>query len=160
MAMTGGDTEMAHAKGEKTGQGYDTPREPLAGNPPSILILDDDPDILYAATTLLGRNGLCAVGVATMEEALLQMERLPIRVVILDLIMPGVSDIAAFNAIRERQPGMPIIISTGIGFHNIKTEMIRAPQVYVLEKPYSCSALCAAVAEVLFDAVDADREGG
>ena len=128
-------------------------------NAPAVLLIDDDNEIRETASILLGANGYRVFAAGSRAEAMEVLPKKQIHVVIQDLILPDARDIDLFNEIRGVRPTMPVIICTGIGFARIKREMLRAPLVFYLEKPYTCSALCASIMGALCAAAQAPRTG-
>ena len=85
-------------------------------NPISVLLVDDSPRFLQAATRFLQEHcadDILVVGAAEGgEEGLNQARRLQPRVVLLDLCMPGMSGLDAIPLLREALPKTCIIALT------------------------------------------------
>lgn len=77
-----------------------------------ILIADDDPAILDALAMLLERD-YEVVATRNGEELLLELERQPCDLVVLDLRMPLVKGENALTAIQANGGSMPIIVMSG-----------------------------------------------
>ena len=77
-----------------------------------ILIADDDPAILGGLSTLLARD-YEVVATRNGEELLIELERQPFDLVLLDLRMPLVKGESALTAIHAHGGSTPIIVMSG-----------------------------------------------
>jgi two-component system response regulator NreC len=77
-----------------------------------ILVVDDDAILRAGLTLLLEREeGFDCVGAAdSAEQALELMARLQPRLVIMDLEMPGMGGLEGVLALRERHPGVAVLV--------------------------------------------------
>lgn len=121
----------------------------LSPTAPRVLLVDDDHEIRVTARILLHVNGYAVDTAGNAEDAMRIMATKNINAVVLDLMLPDASETDLFSAIRNHTPEMPIVICTGLEFSRINPEILSAPLVSYLEKPYTCSALCGAVAGIL-----------
>ena len=77
---------------------------------PRVVLADDDALIRYTTHRIL-RDACEVVGEAADGEAAVALARdLQPDVVVLDISMPGMSGFAAARAIRDRQPGIRVIM--------------------------------------------------
>jgi CheY-like chemotaxis protein len=72
-----------------------------------------------------------------------------IDIVILDLIMPGMNGGKTFDRIREIQPEMPVILSSGYSISGQATEIMRRGCNGFIQKPFNISELSQKVRNVL-----------
>jgi DNA-binding NtrC family response regulator len=78
---------------------------------PSILIVDDEADILELLAAMLAEYRVsCALNVA---EAKVAFERERCSLVITDIRMPGASGFSFISHVKELAPATPIIVITG-----------------------------------------------
>ena len=76
------------------------------------------------------------------EEALARLAANPdLDAVLSDVVMPGSDGVALAALIRERRPGLPILLMTG---HANPTRLVGEA---VIDKPFTPQALAAALAE-------------
>lgn len=68
-----------------------------------IVVADDDPDILHLVVCKLTQAGFDAVGVTDGTAALDAIETDPPRLVILDIMMPGMSGIDVLRKVRANE---------------------------------------------------------
>lgn len=117
---------------------------------PSILLVDDDPNIRDALVENLTDEGYCVHAVGNGQEALdwLEGQVDPPGVVLLDLMMP-VMDGHAFLAAREASPllaGVPVVvISASCDWDGIDRNRVRAclPKPIALDRLLSAIDACA-----------------
>ncbi|GAB4337855.1 MAG: two-component system response regulator GlrR [Desulfobulbaceae bacterium] len=80
-----------------------------------ILLVDDEADLLSLWKVRLESNGFEVVTSLSGEEALARMPVFNPHLVITDLKMAGIDGLALFEAIRERNKTVPVIIITAHG---------------------------------------------
>lgn len=115
-----------------------------------ILIVDDE---LEFATTLAERlvlRGYDAVAEASTEAALsaIRADWTP-DVVLLDLKMPGVSGLDALELIKERGPGIEVIMVTGHGSTASGIEGMKRGLFDYLMKPVDIADIVSKVNEIM-----------
>lgn len=79
---------------------------------PTVLVVDDDPDQLGLITTFLNREGCTVIAAGSGEHALSLLSDLPVDLVIVDLLLPGVDGWQLAAELRKRLPGCPVAISS------------------------------------------------
>jgi DNA-binding NarL/FixJ family response regulator len=82
-----------------------------------VVLVDDEPDIVYLARTLFERDGrFNVVGEASDgEEAVRLAERLQPEAVLLDILMPGMDGWAALPLIRRVAPATAVVVVSALG---------------------------------------------
>lgn len=102
-----------------------------------ILVVDDDPNILTAAESLLGALGNRVTTARTRREAMTQLDAGAYDVLMTDLTMPDCSgwDLARYS--KMRAPAKPVIMMTGWGLALDAKEMRTGVVNGVLTKPFS-----------------------
>ncbi|HEY6099714.1 MAG TPA: response regulator [Anaeromyxobacter sp.] len=84
--------------------------------PPTVLVVDDEPDIREAVSELLSEEGYDVVGASDGAEALTKLHTCHPTVVLLDLMMPGM-DGWQFRAAQREDPevsGIPVIVLSAL----------------------------------------------
>ncbi len=81
----------------------------------TILLVDDDPDILRLMSLRLGSAGYRVQAVDSGEKALAALAASRPELVITDLKMGGIDGLALFDEIRKQAPVLPVIILTAHG---------------------------------------------
>lgn len=86
------------------------------GDPKTILIVDDEPDVCTYISTLLEDNGYATISAKDGEEALGKLQAVSPALITLDISMPEKSGVKLYREIKEdsRWKKIPIIIITGI----------------------------------------------
>jgi two-component system response regulator GlrR len=82
---------------------------------PSILVVDDDPDLLRLMQIRLAAAGYAVTTAESGERALAQLAAARPRLVVTDLRMNGMDGMALFDAIHAAHPALPVIILTAHG---------------------------------------------
>lgn len=85
-----------------------------------FLVIDDDPAITRFLATYLKQKGHTCATLTEGFQTAAWLELHDCEVVIVDLNMPKVDGISLITYIREIQPGLPIIVFTGIGYEEEK----------------------------------------
>ncbi len=107
---------------------------------PTVLIVDDDDDIVEILTALLERDGYRCRGAPNGERALEISERERPALVLLDMQMPVMNGQMCARALRERYgPELPIIIMTAAAHPRVRYEHVDANDL--LEKPFGIDRL-------------------
>jgi len=121
------------------------------GKQPTILVADDDVEVLSLVTRHLRQREVRLVEASDGEEALRAARREKPDLVILDVMMPGMSGWEVCRAIREDESlsHTGVIMLTGIGERlNEMTSPLYGADDF-LDKPFDFADLDAKVQEVL-----------
>jgi CheY-like chemotaxis protein len=115
----------------------------LAGGTETILLVDDEAMILDVGRDMLERMGYRVVTADSGESALSQLSKLngEVDLVVLDLIMPGMSGAKVFDKIREWDPTIPVILSSGYSINGQATELLEQGCNGFIQKPYGIREL-------------------
>jgi CheY-like chemotaxis protein len=79
----------------------------------SVLVVDDDSELLYILSVRLVSAGYTVYGAANGVEALEQMEKHPVDVVLTDYHMPKMDGLELLSNSRVKWPGIPVIVVSG-----------------------------------------------
>ena len=80
-----------------------------------VLIVDDEKNILTAFEVTLKYSGISnIITCQDSREVMPLLEKQPVEVILLDLIMPHISGEALLRQIHENFPGIPVIIITAV----------------------------------------------
>lgn len=116
---------------------------------PTILVVDDDADILNLLEMRLSANGYHVVVANSGQQALSLFNLHPISLVISDLRMPEMDGFALFTAIQQLNATVPFILLTA---HGSIPEAVHATQQGVfsfLTKPFDSKTLLELVTSAL-----------
>jgi DNA-binding response OmpR family regulator len=81
-----------------------------------FLIIDDDPTITNFLVTYLKQKGHTCQSLTDGFQTAHWLEQRDCEVVVVDLKMPKVDGISLIAFLRERNPRLPIIVFTGVGY--------------------------------------------
>jgi DNA-binding response OmpR family regulator len=104
---------------------------------PSLLIVDDDPDICQALTDFLEYERYQVKTVGTGEEAVARAEQYRFDAAILDLGLPDTDGLSLFRRLAEIDPNLPVIILTALNSEEKRIESFRQGATAYLTKPYN-----------------------
>ncbi|HLH29632.1 MAG TPA: ATP-binding protein [Terriglobia bacterium] len=120
----------------------------VTGGSEKILVADDEPELLRLLQTGLSELGYSVVCAKNGIEAVENAED-DVRLIILDMIMPEMDGVAALRCIREKTPGVKVLVASGY------TSPEKAPVLEALgiegfvQKPFELSKLAVTVRDVL-----------
>ncbi len=115
---------------------------------PRVLLIEDDPSVREAVQDFLEVAGIAAVAAADGATGiqLYEEHRDSIEVVLLDYRMTGLSGGETMAILRQLEPGLRIIMTSGYRLDQLPGEV--QPD-YILHKPYHFTTLIAAVERFL-----------
>ena len=117
-----------------------------------ILIVDDDPvqrRLLEAAVRRMGHDATVAEGGEAALALLEDAKDNPFRLVILDLMMPGIGGLQVMEAMRERGIALPVIVQTAHGGIDTVVNAMRAGAADFVVKPVSPERLQVSIGNAL-----------
>jgi two-component system, OmpR family, response regulator len=118
------------------------------GSGPVLLLIEDDPSIGNLVRSYLARHGYRIVWVRTGEEGLAELARHPVRLVVLDIGLPGMDGFDVCRVIRERS-GVPIVMLTARDEEPDRVAGLEVGADDYLPKPFSPRELAARIKAVL-----------
>jgi len=111
----------------------------------AVLLVEDEPDLLETAETLLGELGYAVMPARNAAEALDHLSRgHVVDVLVSDVMMPGgMSGVELARAARRMRPDLPIVLATG--YADAAAEAAGALGAPMVHKPYAIEQLGAAM---------------
>lgn len=108
-----------------------------------ILIIEDNERNLKLVRDVLQFNGFRTAEARTAEDGLALARSRPPDLVLLDLQLPGIDGMAAFQKLRESPPtaGIPVVAVTAFAMKDDRERVLRAGFNGYLEKPISVREL-------------------
>ncbi len=92
----------------------------------TVLVVDDSPVDRHLAGAIIGKvPGWMAVFASNGREALETIERQPPDVVLTDLLMPEMDGLELVQAVRSRQPMVPVILMTAHGSEDVAIQALQ-----------------------------------
>ena len=96
----------------------------MANEPKSILVVDDEADIVTTLVQLLQREGHRVTSAADGRQAIACLGKVAFDVVITDMFMPEVDGAQLIMVIRRVQPNAAIVAMSGGGVYMSPTEAL------------------------------------
>ena len=117
---------------------------------PSLLIIDDEPNIRRMVGALLASEGFEVRDAHDGPSGLARADELEPDLVLLDLMMPGTLDgMTVLERLRDRFPDLPVIMMSGRAGLADAVKATRLGAVNFLEKPLSPEGVLLAIASAL-----------
>ncbi|MCS6765602.1 MAG: sigma 54-interacting transcriptional regulator [Candidatus Protistobacter heckmanni] len=124
----------------------------------SILLIDDDPDLLRLLSLRLCSAGYAVTAVGSGEEALARLAVAPPHLVISDVRLPGKDGLALYDDIRQRFAALPVILLTAHGTIPDAVEATARGVCAYLTKPFDGTQLLEKIAQALKLSASAQEE--
>ncbi len=115
---------------------------------PGLLVVDDDAGV-REAYALIFEGVMDVVEAGDAASALEAVRRQAFDVILLDVRMPGVSGVEAFEALRAVQPRVPIVFATAVDTAETAVRAMRLGAFDYLVKPFHQDELMAVVRRAL-----------
>ena len=114
-----------------------------------ILLVDDEEEFVTTLAERLELRGLQARAVTNGEDALQMIETDPPRVVILDVMMPGLGGLEVLKRIKTQNPQIHVILLTGRGSTKEGIEGMQLGAFDYLMKPINIEELIKKMQEAI-----------
>src|SRR2546428_9316396 len=99
-----------------------------------LLLVDDEPALLFTLSQLLKSRGLEAVLARSGKEALAKLEG--VDAVVTDYAMPEMDGVQLLQAIHERDESLPVILLTAHGSERIAVRAMKTGAYEYVTKPF------------------------
>jgi CheY-like chemotaxis protein len=121
----------------------------LRGNGETVLVAEDDEQVLSVATKVLEQAGYRVLTARHGDEALqvYAAHDGPIDLAILDVVMPHRNGRLTYDELHRRDAALPVLFATGYSYHHLQDGLIEETQV--LRKPYTPQDLLERVRAIL-----------
>lgn len=116
---------------------------------PSVLLVDDVPDMLELLRRSVQAMGLLPYTAANVVDAIDLMGQGAVDLVITDLNMPGVGGIQLVRYISQHHPDIPVLVVTGYPNVQDAVEVMKLGAVEYITKPFTQDELERAVSNVI-----------
>lgn len=136
------EADASHAPGTAPPPA-DTPAEPAG---PTVLLVEDEVPVRKVASRVLSRSGYRVLEAETGGKALELAEHHgdTIDVVVSDVVMPEMDGATLVDRLRERRPGLAVVLMSGYSEKELGAEARRKATVF-LEKPFAPEELIQAI---------------
>ncbi len=128
----------------------------------TVLVVDDDPEVLQYTAMTLNRSGIHAIGANSGEEALRTYSRRKreIRLILTDIIMPQSSGIELAVAILTLDPKLPIVFMSGYKRDHLEQFGSALKGHDLLGKPFTPAELLSTVRRAIHAAGPMEKAAG
>jgi len=129
----------------------------------SILVVDDDLDILNLIQLCLKRLGYSVAVASSGKEAIGFLRRETVDLVITDIVMPDMDGFELLGALSKKSPKLPVIAMSGGGQLSAGTYLKMAPGFHVagtLYKPFNTESLSKVIKAVEASSKTPGKTGG
>jgi DNA-binding NtrC family response regulator len=108
-----------------------------------VLVIDDEAYVREVVIDILDFAGYEALGAASGEEGLRLFadNQQKIRVVLLDMKMPGLTGPETLQRLRAVAPTISVVLCSGLGELDTTLNIADDPKLSYLRKPYTMEAL-------------------
>lgn len=127
-----------------------------AGNPPCILLVDDDDAMRDVVAFELRKFGCLVVQARSAAAALIGARDLPFDLVLTDFHMPGRNGLELLADLRSLYPNLPVVLMSGGGTISQETATADGANAF-LTKPFSVEDLRSVLTKLLDSQQDRSR---
>jgi DNA-binding NtrC family response regulator len=106
-----------------------------------VLVVDDEPAMLFALKELVRSRGLEPVLARSGQEALGHLEH--VDAVVTDFAMPGFDGLQLLAAVRERDEALPVIFLTAQGSERVAVRAMKGGAYDYVTKPFDIDEMAA-----------------
>jgi DNA-binding response OmpR family regulator len=114
-----------------------------------VLVVDDDPKIVELVRLYLERAGYGVVTASDGEDALRRLERTPLCLIVLDVMLPGVDGLLLTRYLRDSHNRVPILMMSARGTVDDRIRGLVEGADDYLAKPFSPAELVERVNAIL-----------
>ncbi len=116
----------------------------------AVLLVDDEESIRGIACDMLTGFGFKVYKACDGAEAVVayHMHRHEIQMVLMDLTMPKVDGVQAFEKLREISPDVPILLMSGYTQHERVPELVKKGRAGFIHKPFEVASLRQKIVEL------------
>jgi two-component system KDP operon response regulator KdpE len=120
----------------------------VTGEPPRILVVDDEPQIVRGLKIILRTAGYAVEAASTKSEALASLAARPPAALVLDLVLPDGQGVEVCEEVR-RWSRLPILVLSAVGDEREKVRALDAGADDYVTKPFGTDELVARLRAVL-----------
>lgn len=130
----------------------ETPPKPPPPHQPTVLVIDDELPVREAVSDILEVEGISVLSAANGLEGLtlFQAKQNEIDLILLDMQMPMMNGEQTLKALRQINPHVKIILSSGYSENDLISRIGDDELTTFLQKPYQIDKLIAKIGQILF----------
>ncbi len=109
--------------------------------PLTVLVVEDEDPVRTSLVSFLVDRGYQVLDAPNGSAALRQIEARPVDVIISDIRMPHLDGIGMLKVVKERNPGIEVVLVTAFGDVDTAIEAARYDAYDFIKKPYSLNEI-------------------
>ncbi len=119
--------------------------------PETVLLVDDEDMIIEVGAEILEALGYKVLTARSGPEAIevFRSNKNQVDIVVLDMIMPGMGGGDAYDQLREIDPGVKVLLSTGYSLRGEASEILKRGCNGFIQKPFNIKMLSQKLREIL-----------
>ena len=114
-----------------------------------LLVVDDEPTICDALRVALSSDGYTVQAVENAMQAIAELERQEVDLVLADLSLPRVSGLELLDRVKKSWPGVEVIVITGQGSIATAVDAIKRGAYHYVTKPFTADEILHLVGQAL-----------
>jgi two-component system cell cycle sensor histidine kinase/response regulator CckA len=124
----------------------------------TVLVVDDEPDILRLVETVLTRAGHKVVTASNGERALEKVRKMSSSpdLLLTDVVMPGLSGPMIAEQLREQFPALKILFISAFEDRQVVRRYVKDPGYELISKPFHIEELSTKVQQLLEEPAHVD----
>jgi two-component system nitrogen regulation response regulator GlnG len=123
-----------------------------------VWIIDDDRSIRWVFEKALSRENISFKAFATAQEALTALQSSSPQVVVSDIRMPGTSGLELLQTLKDKMPGLPVIIMTAYSDLESAVAAFQGGAFEYLPKPFDVDHAVELIRRALEESVRSNEE--
>ena len=108
---------------------------------PTVLVVDDDPDLQELFKTFLNKIGFSRVVVGTAKDAISSLRKQKFDLMFLDLQLPDGTGDEVYKTAKHIDPDLNVVVITGYPNSEVLDRILQISPVTVLKKPLTIEQL-------------------
>ena len=129
-------------------------------NPQTVLVVDDEPNVLQLVESILAEAGYGVIGASSAANAIKAFDKMAHRpdLLLTDVVMPGMSGPMLVDQLLAKQPGLKVLFMSGYDDRQVVQRYVVEKGFRLLAKPFSLNGLRSAVEAEIGAAAPAERK--
>ena len=138
------------ASEKEVARDMDASPAPIVRGNGTILLIDDEKMILDVGIELLEELGYTVLSAMSGKEAIdvFQTSREDIKLIIMDMIMPGMGGGETYDRLKEIDPDIKVLLSSGYSINGQATKILRRGCDGFIQKPFNMNQLAQKIQEI------------
>jgi two-component system cell cycle sensor histidine kinase/response regulator CckA len=116
-------------------------------NTRTILVVDDEPDVLKLVESILSESGYDVIAVKSADAAIQAFEKMPQcpDLLLADVVMPGMSGPMLVDHLLAKQPHLKVLFMSGYDDRQVVQRYVVGKGFRLLPKPFTIKSLRLAI---------------